>query len=149
MAETEHALGQILLQALPTFFLVIVLYLYLDRMFFRPFAKVLAQRRAMTEGAREAAKVSLDRAAENAQKYEMALRAERAEVYKQQEEERRKWREEQAAQIREARKSADQIVAAAKADLRKQAEEAKQSLAASSQSLADDIVRMVLDGRPA
>ena len=47
MAETAHALGQILLQALPTFFLVIFLYIYLNQMYFKPFGKVIAERRAL------------------------------------------------------------------------------------------------------
>src|SRR5690349_9195199 len=149
MAETLHALGQILLQALPTFFLVIFLFFYLNAMYFKPFGKLLEERRALIEGAREQAKHSLDRAAERAGVYEASLRAERAEVYKEQEEQRRKWREEQAAEVREARKRAEQLVAAAKADLAKQADEAKGSLAASSQALANEIVQMILERRAA
>ena len=149
MAETLHALGQILLQALPTFFLVIFLYIYLSQMFFKPFGRVLDERRALTEGARETAKHSMDRAAERTGIYEASLRAERAEVYKEQEQQRKKWREEQAAEVREARKRAEQLVAAAKADLAKEAEEAKLPLAANSQALADQIVRMILERRPA
>jgi F-type H+-transporting ATPase subunit b len=149
MAETLHALGQILLQALPTFFLVIFLFFYLNQMFFKPFGRVLEERRALTEGARETAKRSLDRAAERTGVYEASLRAERAEVYKEQEQQRKKWRDEQAAEIREARKRADQMVSAAKTDLARQADDAKKSLARDTQTLADEIVHMVLERRPA
>jgi F-type H+-transporting ATPase subunit b len=149
MAETLHALGQILLQALPTFFLVIFLYIYLNQMFFKPFARVLEERRVMTEGAREAAKRSLDQAAARTGVYEASLRGERTEVYKEQEEQRRRWRDEQAAEVRAARQRADQMVAAAKADLGKQAEEAKTSLGAQTKSLADEIVHMILERRTA
>jgi F-type H+-transporting ATPase subunit b len=149
MAETLHALGQILLQALPTFFLVIFLYIYLNQMYFKPFGKVLAERRALTEGAREQARMSLDRAAERMGVYEASLRAERGELYKEQEEQRRKWRDEQAAEIREARRRMDQKIAEAKADLKAQAAQAKQSLTANSQALANEIVQAILDRRPA
>jgi F-type H+-transporting ATPase subunit b len=149
MAETTHALGQILLQALPTFFLVIFLYIYLNQMYFKPFGRLLDERRAMTEGAREEARRSLDRAAERTGVYEASLRAERAEVYKEQEEQRRRWREEHAVEIREARKRAEQMVAAAKADLARQAEEAKRSLGTNTQALADEIVRIILERKAA
>src|SRR5437868_12322457 len=128
MAETLHALGQILLQALPTFFLVIFLFFYLNQMFFKPFGRILEERRALTEGAQEMAKRSLDRAAERTGIYEASLRAERGEVYKEQEQQRKKWREEQAAEIREDRKRDDQMVSAAKTDLARQADDAKISL---------------------
>ena len=149
MAETAYALGQILLQALPTFFLVIFLYIYLNQMYFKPFSNVIAERRAMTEGAREGAKESLNRAAERTTVYEASLRAQRAELYKEQEEQRRKWREEQAAELKQSRARADQMVAAAKSDLAGQTAEAKQSLAGNAQALANEIEQMILERRPA
>ncbi len=62
MEATLHALGQILIQALPTFFLVLLLFAYLRSMFFRPLEQVLAQRNEATEGARKKAAEALDRA---------------------------------------------------------------------------------------
>jgi len=53
MAATLHALGEILVQALPTFFLVLLLFIYLRSMFFKPLERVLAERREATEGARK------------------------------------------------------------------------------------------------
>jgi hypothetical protein len=44
MDATLHALGEILLKALPTFFLVTLLFVYLKIMFFRPLEKVLKAR---------------------------------------------------------------------------------------------------------
>src|SRR4051812_16772193 len=147
MAETAHALGQILLQALPTFFLVTFLYIYLNQMYFKPFGKVIAERRALTEGAREGAKESLNRAAERTAVYEESLRAHRAELYKEQEEQRRKWREQQAAELKQSRARANQMVAAAKLDLTGQAADAKQSLAGNAQALANEIEQIILERR--
>ncbi len=61
-----HALGGILLRAVPTFLLVILLHFYLKSMFFKPLEKVLSERFQATEGARQAAEKSLAEAAEKA-----------------------------------------------------------------------------------
>ena len=55
MESTLHDLGQLLLKAIPTVFLLLVVHFYLKKMFFRPMADVLAKRRAATEGLRESA----------------------------------------------------------------------------------------------
>ena len=55
MDATLHALGEILLKAVPTVLLVVVLHFYLKYVFFRPLKKVLAERYDATEGARKLA----------------------------------------------------------------------------------------------
>ncbi|MEP6540065.1 MAG: hypothetical protein ABJF23_32355 [Bryobacteraceae bacterium] len=147
MDATLHALGQVLLQGLPTFFLVIFLHFYLKAMFFKPLAKVLHERKEATEGARKLAAESLERAALKAEAYEESIRAARNEIYQEQEALRRKWREEQTAQLADARKRSEVLVKTAKDDLQSQAQEARQSLAASSQALADQITESILQRR--
>jgi F-type H+-transporting ATPase subunit b len=149
MEETLRAVGQILLQALPTFFLVLLLHLYLRAVFFKPLARVLAERSEATEGARKKAAESLERAAAKAAAYEESLRAARSEIYRQQEDIRRKWRDEQTAHLAEARSRADAAVKAAKAELANQAEAAKGSLESSARSLADQITQKILQRRAA
>ena len=61
MESTLNALGGILLRALPTFFLVLLLHLYLKRVFFAPLNQILKQRYDATEGARQAAVDGADR----------------------------------------------------------------------------------------
>ena len=58
-----HALGGILLRAVPTFLLVILLHFYLKIVFFKPLEKVLNQRDQSTAGARKLAEGSLQQAA--------------------------------------------------------------------------------------
>lgn len=144
MEATLHELGQLLLQALPTFFLVCFLYLYLNAVFFKPLARVLDQRRAATEGARQAAATSLENANQKIAAYEESLRHARNELYKEQEQVRAQWRAEQTSQLQAARARADEQIKAAKADLASQALQAKQSLAANTQALADQIAATVL-----
>src|SRR5262249_4536906 len=65
-----HQLGELLLTALPTFFLVVFLTIYLRAMFFNPLDKVLKQRYEATEGARKLAEQSLERANAKTAEYE-------------------------------------------------------------------------------
>src|SRR5687767_7874846 len=122
MEATLNALAQILLQAIPTFFLVLLLHQYLKAVFFKPLARVLAERSEATEGARKKAAESLERAAAKAAAYEESLRVARNEIYREHEEVRRKWLSEQSAQVLEARTKADTAVKEAKAKLAGEAE---------------------------
>ena len=58
-----HALGGILLHAIPTLLMVVFLHFYLKSIFFKPLEKVLHQRYEATEGARKLAQQSLEEAA--------------------------------------------------------------------------------------
>jgi F-type H+-transporting ATPase subunit b len=147
MEATLQALGQILIQALPTFFLVLFLFVYLRSVFFKPLERVLAQRSEATQGARKKAAEALDRANAKAEAYAQQVAAARNELYREQEEVRKKWREEQVIQITAARDSAESTVKEARARIAKEADEAKSTLAASSQALADQITQAILQRR--
>ena len=139
-----HALGGILLRAVPTFLLVIFLHFYLKSIFFKPLEKVLRQRYEATEGARKLAEQSLEQAAAKTARYEALVRAAKAEMYQKQEELRKQLHEREAAAVAEARKHADGAVNAAKSQLAADVEAAKVSLAADSESLADRIAETIL-----
>ncbi len=147
MEATLHALGQILIQALPTFFLVLFLFVYLRAMFFKPLERVLAQRTEATEGARKKAAEALDRANAKAEGYAQQVATARNEIYREQEEVRRKWREEQSAQVAAARQSAEEAIKTARTRIAAEAEAAKAGLASESQSLADQITQAILQRR--
>jgi F-type H+-transporting ATPase subunit b len=147
MDATLHALGQILLQGLPTFFLVLFLHFYLRSVFFKPLAKVLQDRNEATEGARRQAAESLDRAAAKAAAYEESIRSARNEIYQEQEVLRNTWRNEQSAQLLNARKRAEVMVKEAKTQIATEAEQARQSLLASGQALANEITEAILQRR--
>jgi F-type H+-transporting ATPase subunit b len=146
MEATLYALGQILLRAVPTFFLVLLLYVYLRFVFFKPMARVLAERHELTEGARQSAARSLDVAAHKAAEYEDSLRAARNEIYREQEVIRHQWREEHAARVAEARRRAEAMVKEARADLARQANEARAGLETQVRDLAGRIAETVLAG---
>jgi F-type H+-transporting ATPase subunit b len=137
-------LGQLLLQAVPTFLLVILLNIYLKHMFFKPLEKVLNQRYEATEGARKAAEESLARASAKTAEYEAALRAARSELYQSQEQLHKQMQDREAAQIAAARQATDAQIKAAKADLAADVQAAKTSLAGDSEALANQIAESIL-----
>jgi F-type H+-transporting ATPase subunit b len=149
MEETLRQLGGILLRAVPTFILVVLLHLYLKFIFFKPLERILRERYEATEGARKLADESLARASQKAAEYEAALRAARAETYKELEQLRRKLQDDRSASVREARSRADAAIAEAKAALASEVEALKKNLEAESASLADRIASKILSGRAA
>jgi F-type H+-transporting ATPase subunit b len=144
MDATLHSLGEILLKAIPTFFLVIALFVYLKYMFFGPLEKVLKARYDATEGARKMAEQSLERAAARTAEYEAAMRTARSEIYQEQEKLRRQSQQERATAVEAARQKSDAQIAQAKTELAAEAAQARNSLAAESESLASQIADSVL-----
>ena len=144
MDATLRALGEILLKAAPTFVLVLLLYVYLARVFFRPLEKVLKQRYEADQGARKLAEEAMAKAEAKTQQYEAAMRAARGQVYQELSELRRQLQAERSAAIEVARKQAETQLAAAKAELERQVAVLKQNLAGESDLLANKIAESVL-----
>ncbi len=147
MEQTLEALKSILVKAIPTAVLLLVLYFYLKAMFFKPMAKVLAERDTLTKGARKAADQSLANAEKKAAEYEAKLKEARSEVYKQQEETRKGWLAEQAALLAKAKSSAETTLEQARQAIEVETASAKQTLTESSSAIADEIAKTVLSRR--
>ena len=144
MDATLHALGGILLKAVPTFLLVLLLHVYLKNVFFKPLEKVLKQRYEATEGARKLAEASLERATARTAEYEAQMRAARAEIYQAQEQLHQRLQEQQSVQLAEARRNADAAIREAKALLAQDVEAAKATLGRESDALAAQITEAIL-----
>ncbi len=84
MDKTLHDLGGIVLNGLPTFFLVIILAGFVKYLYLKPLEKVLAERFRLTEGARKAAEDSLKNADTKIAEYQDALNKARSEIYMEQ-----------------------------------------------------------------
>ena len=145
MDATLHDLGGLLLKAIPTLVLLLIVHFYLKWMFFRPLGDVLAQRRAATEGLKEAADAALGRASEQASSIEAQLRQAREEIYQEQEEARRRWAGEQAARLEEARRQSRELVHQSKLQLEAEAVAAQREIAATTDALAEQIARALLE----
>jgi len=149
MGATLHDLGGILLKAIPTLILLLIVHLYLKRMFFGPMRDVLAKRREATEGAIKSAEMLLAKASEKAEAIEVSLRKAREEIYQEQEEARRRWIAEQTAQVEEARRSSRDLIHQAKQQLDAETAAAKRDLTATTAALADQIAQSLMEGKAA
>jgi F-type H+-transporting ATPase subunit b len=149
MEKTLHDLGQLLLKAIPTLFLLLIVHFYLKKMFFRPMAEVLAKRRAATEGLRESAEAMRAKAAEQTKAIEEDLRQARESIYQEQEEARRGWLGDQTSQMEEARKDARERIHQSDELLKAEAVSAKSQLAGTADQLADQIAQRLLERTPA
>lgn len=147
MEQTLHALAGILQKAVLTVGLLLLLHFYLKAMLFGPLEKVLKERDRLTKGARQAGEQSLAAADQKTQEYEAKLREARADVYKEQEEMRRGWIEDQASQVAQARERNAAAVRKAREEISAEAAAARRSLTESSGALADEIATAVLAGR--
>ena len=152
MQPIVHQLGELFLQAVPTILIVVVFYIILRTLFFKPLLQVMAEREARTAGARKAAESAQAAAAEKVRHYQEALRQARAGVYAEQEAARKKLLEERAAMLKGARSRAAAEVASAKDRVAKELAAARRELEASIAQLSAEIVRRVLQtprpGRP-
>ena len=148
MDKTLHDLGGIVLNGLPTFFLVLILAICVRYLYLKPLEKVLAERFRLTEGARKAAEDSLKSADTKIAEYEAALADARAEVYREQAEFLSLLHAEQADRVQAVRAESDLQIAAAKQMIAKEAETARQGLESQSDALAGQIADAIL-GRQA
>ena len=147
MEATLNALGALLVQAVPTIVLVILLHFYLKSVYFGPLARTLQKRREATAGARELAEASMKRAGEKSAQYEAALQEARSHIYREQEDARRKWLDDQARQIEQARQRAHEALRNASAVIDVESANARRDLEGQSMELAEQISRLVLEGR--
>jgi F-type H+-transporting ATPase subunit b len=147
MEQNLQALGGLMLKAIPTICLFLLVYFYLRSMLFTPIEKVLQRRGVLTEGARKAAEQSLSAAERKQQEYEKKFNEARAEVYRAQEEIRRGWLDQQAAQVADARKKAEEAVRLARAQIVVEMAGTRENLTVPSAELAEEITQAVLARR--
>jgi len=148
MDKTLHDLGGIVLEGLPTFFLLIILALFVKYLYLKPLEKVLAERFGLTEGARKSAEESLKNADTKVAEYQDALSKARADIYKEQADFLTRLHAEQSGEIQKVRTDSELKIAAMKLSLAAEADAARESLGAQSDVLAAQIANAIL-GRKA
>ncbi len=149
MESTLHDLGGLLLNAVPTVVLLLVVWLYLRWMFFRPLERVLAERKQATTGTREKAEALLRKADQTAAAIERELRKAREAIYQEQEQTRHRWATDQASQLEQARHNAREMIHQAQAQLASETAAAKRELSATADGLAEQIARTLLERKTA
>jgi F-type H+-transporting ATPase subunit b len=144
MDQTLQQLGELLLGAVPTVILLALLYALYTAIVHKPLQRVLAERRSKTEGAVEKSRADIAAAEARTSEYEQKLREARATVFRAQEARRQTALQARTNALNEARSKAQAQVQAAKADIERDRAEAEKSLPAEAASLAQEIVRRVL-----
>ncbi len=149
MSHLVHQIGELFLRAVPVAVIVLLFYFIMRSIFFGPLLKVMAERAARTLGAQKAAEAAQAAAAEKVRQYEEALKQARAKVYAEQEAGRKKFMDERAAILKDARGKSDAEVKTAKERVAGEFAGAKKELETTTGQLAAEIARRVLLASPA
>src|SRR5271163_2083869 len=144
MNELLQQLVPLLIGSVPTILLFLFLVLAYKFILHEPLLKVLAERRARTEGAIEKAKAAIAAADAKAQEYEAKLRAARTEIFRAREARVKAWNTERESALTAARQAARDRVHAAKDSIDMQAESSRQEIERTADELAADVLRAVL-----
>ena len=123
---------------------VIVLYIFLSRLFFGPIHHILEKRHELIEGRLEDARKRLELVEARTSEYEQALRAARTEAYRRQEVERETTLARKAELVSEAKKQADKTVQEGKAGLVAQREAILKKLETEVDTLAKKLTTSIL-----
>jgi F-type H+-transporting ATPase subunit b len=139
-----HQLGELFLGAVPTVLLILIFYLLMRSLFFKPLLAVMAERDARTIGAQKAAEAAEKAASDKLRQYQDALRQARAKLYAEQEAERKKLLDERAALLKDARAKSAAEVANAKQRIASELLAARRDVEASISQLASAIASKIL-----
>jgi F-type H+-transporting ATPase subunit b len=144
MQEMIQQLGGLFLASVPTLILFIALVLAYQILVQGPLSKTLAERRARTAGAVEAANKAVAAAEAKTDDYANRLRQARAEVFKVLEQRLQQWAQERDAVLDKARKASVQKVLEARLGLEAEAAAARNVVLAGADQLAEQVVRAVM-----
>ncbi len=144
MEETLRQLGELLLGSIPTIVLFLILFAAYHALVHKPLARILAERRARTEGAIEQARADIAAAEARTAEYEQRLREARVSIFKAQEARRQQAIQARTAALAEARSQADVQVKQAKAAIAQDVTRAKGTLQTEAERLSSEIIDTLL-----
>jgi len=142
--ELVRTIEQLFIDAIPTAVLLILFYLFLRAEFFQPLERVLAERRARTEGVERAASAAQAAAQEKLRAYHEGLQGIYATIHSEQETIRRAALEDRAELLRATRARANERVRTAKDRLAAELADTRTELDGESRQLAEEIVEAIL-----
>ncbi|HKD45508.1 MAG TPA: ATP synthase F0 subunit B [Candidatus Angelobacter sp.] len=144
MGDILGKLGELLLSSIPAIFCLLIVWAAYRSIVYTRLQQVLAERQALTEGAIERAREEIAAAEERTSEYERRVREARAQIFQVQEAHSRRTMEERNNALAEAREKADAMIKSARAALEEEVLSAKSSLEKQTDSLADEIIDIVL-----
>lgn len=149
MDATLRDLAELAIKAIPTIIFFIFLTVYLKRVYFKPIAKILEERRKQTEGVRDLAQRAFEAADKKTSEFERAIQLARGEISQENESTRRQWSQEQAETIAQARAEAERQVVEAKRQIAQEVEKANSDLGQAVENLSLHIVESLSRRRAA
>ena len=145
MDETLRQIGGLLLGAIPTVIFFLLLFGLYTVLVHKPLSRVLAERRARTQGAIEKARADVASAEARTAAYEQKLREARLALFKAQEARRAQASSARAVALAETREKANVQIEQARTAIEKDKAAAKTLLESEAGRLATEIVRVVLE----
>jgi len=142
--ELFRQLGGLVLGSVPTMIIFLILVAAYRYILYGPLVKTLAERKARTIGALEAAHAAIAAADAKAQEYEAKLRAARAEIFHQREQRVQQWMAQKEAALADSRRAAQGRVAEARAGIEAEAAAARRQIESVAGQLAAQVLRAVL-----
>ena len=124
-----------------------VLAYLLNRLLFEPFGRLLEEREQRTAGDQDLAASGREEAQRMKERYEQELKASRAQAQVAAEEVRSQARVDEAAILEKAREEAASNLAVLRKEVWQSRDEARSSLKAQSEEMADEMVKAVLGGQ--
>jgi F-type H+-transporting ATPase subunit b len=143
-AALQRAIGELLLNAVPTIVLFLFLTFAYRRLVHDPLMKVLAERHAKTAGAVAKAQADIAAAEARTAEYEQKMREARSGVFKTMEARRKQLMDARSAGISEAKARAQAQVKSAKVEIEAEAAAAKTSLHTQVEALAQEVINAVV-----
>jgi F-type H+-transporting ATPase subunit b len=145
MDETFRQIGELLLGSVPTIIIFLLLYGLYTVLVHKPLMRVLAERRARTQGAIEKARADIALAERRIAEYEQKLRDARIAILKAQEARRAVATKARDAAVAQARTQSQAQVQQAKAAIELDRQAAQTTLDSEAGRLATEIIRIVLE----
>jgi F-type H+-transporting ATPase subunit b len=142
--ELLRQLGELVLGSVPTMIIFLILVFAYRFILYGPMVNTLAERRARTIGALEAAHAAIAAADAKAQEYEARLRAARAEIFRQRELRVQQWIAQRDAALAAARQAAQERVAHARAAIESEAAAARKQIEDAAGQLAAQVLQVIL-----
>ena len=124
-----------------------VLAYLLNRLLFEPFGRLLEEREQRTAGDQDLAASGREEAQRMNERYEQELKASRAQAQVAAEEVRSQARVDEAAILEKAREEAASHLAVLRKEVWQSRDEARSTLKAQSEEMADEMVKAVLGGQ--
>jgi len=145
MDETFRQISELLLGSIPTIIFFLLLYGLYIVLVHKPLMRVLAERRARTQGAIEKARADIALAERRTAEYEQKLRDARIAILKSQEARRALATKAREAAVAQARTQSQAQVQQAKAAIEQDKQSAQTTLDSEAGRLATEIIRIVLE----